>query len=77
MGARECEKPPCSACGSPRTNRSTQHWMAELDALDGDYVLACAHANRFTHGHSDQSAQVWSRDGVLLAGTHQIVYFKA
>ncbi|CQD15250.1 hypothetical protein BN1232_03258 [Mycobacterium lentiflavum] len=35
------------------------------------------HADRFTHGYSDQSAQVWSRGGALLATTHQIVYFKA
>ncbi|MEE6139227.1 thioesterase family protein [Mycobacterium sp. 050128] len=49
----------------------------ELDALGGDFVLACAHADRFSHGYSDQSAQVWSRDGALLATTHQIVYFKA
>ncbi len=48
----------------------------QLDALSGDYVLATAHANRFARGHSDQSAQVWSRDGSLLATTHQIVYFK-
>lgn len=48
----------------------------QLDALGGDYVLACAHANRFSRGYFDQSAQVWSRDGTLLATTHQIVYFK-
>jgi acyl-CoA thioesterase len=48
----------------------------QLDALAGDYVLATAHANRFSNGYFDQSAQVWSRDGVLLATTHQIVYFK-
>ena len=39
--------------------------------------LATAHANRFTRGYFDQSAQVWSRDGVLPATTHQIVYFKS
>lgn len=49
----------------------------QLDALGGDFVLATAHANRFTRGYFDQSAQVWSRDGVLLATTHQIVYFKS
>jgi acyl-CoA thioesterase len=49
----------------------------QLDALDGDYVLASAHTNRFSRGYFDQSAQVWSRDGTLLASTHQIVYFKA
>lgn len=48
----------------------------QLDALGGDYVLATAHANRFSNGYFDQSAQVWSRDGALLATTHQIVYFK-
>jgi hypothetical protein len=48
----------------------------QLDALDGDYVLATAHANRFARGHFDQSAQVWTHDGTLLAATHQIVYYK-
>jgi acyl-CoA thioesterase len=48
----------------------------QLHALGGDYVLASADANRFSRGHFDQSAQVWTRDGALLATTHQIVYFK-
>jgi Acyl-CoA thioesterase C-terminal domain len=48
----------------------------QLDALGGDHVLATAHANRFSSGYFDQSAHVWSRDGILLATTHQIVYFK-
>jgi acyl-CoA thioesterase len=48
----------------------------QLDDLGGDYVLATAHANRFAHGHFDQSAQIWTRDGTLLATTHQIVYYK-
>ncbi|AHD19247.1 acyl-CoA thioesterase [Rhodococcus pyridinivorans SB3094] len=40
-------------------------------------VLATARANRFEQGFFDQSAQLWGRDGVLLATSHQIVYFKA
>jgi acyl-CoA thioesterase len=48
----------------------------QLDALVGDYVLGTAHANRFSRGYFDQSAQLWTRDGALLATTHQIVYFK-
>lgn len=48
----------------------------QLDALGADFVLATAHANRFTGGYFDQSAQIWTRDGVLLAATHQVVYFK-
>jgi acyl-CoA thioesterase len=47
-----------------------------LDALDGDFVLGTAQANRFDRGFFDQSAQLWSREGALLATTHQIVYFK-
>jgi acyl-CoA thioesterase len=48
----------------------------ELDALGGDFVLATAHADRFSDGYFDQSAHLWTRDGVLLATTYQIVYFK-
>lgn len=48
----------------------------QLNALGDDFVLATAHANRFANGYFDQSAQVWTRAGGLLATTHQIVYFK-
>ncbi len=48
----------------------------QLDALGDDFVLGTAHAGRFTHGYFDQSAQLWTRGGGLLASTHQIVYFK-
>jgi acyl-CoA thioesterase len=48
----------------------------QLDDVGGDYVLATANANRFVNGYFDQSAQIWSRNGALLATTHQIVYFK-
>lgn len=57
----------------------TTYFLADrrqLDAVGGDFVLATAHANHFSGGYFDQSAKVWSRDGVLLATTHQIVYFK-
>jgi acyl-CoA thioesterase len=47
-----------------------------LAGLGGDYILATAHADRFERGFFDQSAQLWSRDGALLATTFQIVYFK-
>lgn len=47
-----------------------------LDALGGDYILATARADRFDRGFFDQNAQLWSRDGQLLASTYQIVYFK-
>lgn len=50
---------------------------AEVDALGGDFILGTAQASRFYGGYFDQSAQMWSRDGILLATTHQLVYFKA
>ncbi|MGE2716738.1 acyl-CoA thioesterase [Mycolicibacterium litorale] len=49
---------------------------AQLAAV-GDYVLASARANRFAGGYFDQSAELWSETGELLATTHQMVYFKA
>lgn len=48
----------------------------DLAALGGDFVLARAHASRFSRGYFDQSAQLWSRAGELLVSTHQMVYFK-
>ncbi len=48
----------------------------QLDGVGNDFVLCTAHANTFSCGYFDQSAQVWTRDGALLATTHQVVYFK-
>jgi acyl-CoA thioesterase len=50
---------------------------AALQRQEADYVLATARAQRFTGGFFDQTAQLWGRDGTLLAVTHQLVYFKA
>lgn len=49
---------------------------AELARHGTDYVLASAHALRFARGYFDQSAQIWGRDGTLLATSHQIVHYK-
>jgi acyl-CoA thioesterase len=47
-------------------------------AAQGDApVLGSARAQRFGLGYFDQSATLWGRDGVVLATTHQLVYFKA
>ena len=48
----------------------------QLDAVGGDFILGTAHANRFSLGYFDQSAEVFGRDGTLLATSQQIVYFK-
>lgn len=42
-----------------------------------DYLLGSAYANRFSRGYFDQTAHVWSGEGVLLVSSHQLVYFKA
>ncbi|AUH67447.1 MULTISPECIES: acyl-CoA thioesterase [Gordonia] len=47
----------------------------ELEAHGTGHVLATARAARFGHGHFDQYGQLWSGE-VLLATTHQLVYFK-
>lgn len=57
----------------------TTYFLADrhqLDTVGGDYVLATAHAHRFSGGYFDQSAQVWTRGGALMVTTHQMVYFK-
>ena len=50
--------------------------QSQIDAVGGDFVLGSAHAHAFSRGYFDQSAQLWSRDGALLASSHQLVYFK-
>lgn len=48
----------------------------DLDAVGSEHVLGVAQANHFGRGYFDQSAEVWGNSGVLLASTHQVVYYK-
>lgn len=48
----------------------------ELAAAGTGHVLAQARGQQFRNGFFDQSAQLWSEAGVMLATSHQIVYFK-
>lgn len=53
------------------------HADAELLAEQAErHVLGRARALNYRHGYYDQSAEVWSDGGQLLASTHQIVYFR-
>ncbi|BDH55971.1 acyl-CoA thioesterase II [Tsukamurella sp. PLM1] len=57
----------------------TTYFHASADELaeqGDDFLLGTARGARFGHGHFDQYAQVWGRNGTLLATTHQIVYYK-
>jgi acyl-CoA thioesterase len=51
---------------------------AQLKELAGadKYLLGQAQAQAYRNGFFDQTAQVWSESGVLLASTHQVVYYK-
>ncbi|KWR91308.1 acyl-CoA thioesterase [Cupriavidus sp. IDO] len=49
---------------------------ATLAALGDSHVLASAQAQVFRQGYFDQSAQIWSAGGELLATSNQIVYYK-
>lgn len=53
------------------------HADAALLAKQGSrHVLGTAKALNFGSGYHDQSAELWSDDGVLLAASHQVVYYK-
>jgi len=49
---------------------------AELAATGTGYLLAQARAQEFRNGFFDQTAQLWNEAGVMLATSHQVVYFK-
>lgn len=48
----------------------------ELTALGTGFVLGQAKAQCLFNGFFDQTAQLWSEAGTLLATTHQVVYYK-
>ena len=48
----------------------------DLAALGSDPVLGTANARIFDRGFHDQSAELWSADGRLLATSHQLVYYR-
>ena len=49
---------------------------AALAAQGDDYLLATARGLNYHDGFFDQSGEIWSTQGRLLASTHQLVYFK-
>lgn len=50
---------------------------ARLQACGDAPLLGQARAQAFHGGYHDQTAQLWSAAGALLATTHQVVYYKA
>lgn len=49
---------------------------AQLSQAGSGYLLAQAQAQTFQHGFFDQTAQLWSEAGQLLATSAQLVYYK-
>lgn len=57
----------------------TIHFHCDATVLDSNgsrALLGHARAHRFHKGFSDQTAEIWSEEGVLLATTMQSVYYK-
>jgi acyl-CoA thioesterase len=53
------------------------HADAVLLAAQADrYVLGVARGLSFRNGYFDQSAEIWSDAGELLASSHQVVYYR-
>ncbi len=48
-----------------------------LAATGSGHLLGQAKGQGFRHGYFDHSGQLWNEAGLLLATTHQVVYFKA
>ena len=49
---------------------------ADLAEVGEDYLLGVADAKVFEKGYSDQTAELWTRGGKLLATSQQILYFR-
>jgi acyl-CoA thioesterase len=49
---------------------------AQLRRVGTGFVLGQAQAQAFRGGYYDQTAQLWSEAGDMLATTHQVVYYK-
>ncbi len=49
---------------------------AQMQDAGTGYLLAQAQAQAFRHGFFDQTAQLWSEAGTLLATSTQLVYYK-
>ena len=50
--------------------------QAQMAEAGTGYLLGQAQAQAFRHGFFDQTAQLWSEAGMLLATSTQLVYYK-
>ena len=47
-----------------------------MELVGSDPILGIADAKTYGKGYFDQGAELWSQAGVLLATSHQMVYYK-
>ena len=58
----------------------TTYFHVSVEDLAGEnitHVLACADARTFNRSYQEQSGELWSPSGKLIATTTQTGYFKA
>ena len=48
----------------------------QIDQVGDGHLLGVADAKTYGKGYFDQSSELWSKEGVLLATSHQMVYYK-
>lgn len=66
-----------SAAADAGTAASPHLFDAAALAVVGDgWLLGQAQAQRFFNNFADQTGQLWSQAGELLATTHQLAYYK-
>jgi cystine transport system ATP-binding protein len=66
---------PVHVQGRPRAEVLDEA-RALLAQVGSRHVLGLAKALNYRHGYFDQTGELWSPEGQLLASTHQLVYFK-
>ena len=59
-----------------KSNKMPSKDSSLLGAHRVHHLLGQAQAQEFRNGFFDQTAQVWNQAGVMLATSHQVVYFK-
>src|SRR5690606_16843125 len=67
-------RPPFSPAGTVALTSYFHADAAELAEIGTQPVLGVARGQRFGKGFFDQSAEIWSGAGTLLASSHQMVY---
>ena len=48
----------------------------QINQVGDSHLLGIADAKTYGKGYFDQSAEIWSKEGLLLATSHQMVYYK-